>query len=177
MSVKEDQEAFEKEKTARASKIKTYLQGKAEPKAKRKAHPKAKPQAALPAETMAEPSTPSTVNQPISIPVRDSSAPNGLRYRPMKPWERMEGNRVVQFRPMTRREREAEQEFKFLASVKRDDEAHKEQRRKADEEAKQWAKEDRQRREHEERTGLREYEPGRYLDIEDAVRQGYIQGK
>ena len=122
------------------------------------------------------PQVPSPDNQPISVPVRDASAPNGLRYRPMKPWERMEGDRLVQFRPMTRREREAEQDAAFFAAVRKDDEAHKEKQRKADEECKRWAKEDRQRREHEERTGTRPYEPGRYLDIEDAEKRGYLSG-
>lgn len=172
MSVNSDRDEMERQKRKR--KIEKHLTESAEPKAKRKAQPKAetKPEP-QPAPT---PQTLPTENRPISVPVRDASAPNGLRYRPMKPWERMEGNRVVQFRPMTRREREAEQDAKFFASVQRDDKAHKEKQRKAEEEGKRWAKEDRQRREHEERTGMRPYEPNRYLDIDDAEKRGYLTG-
>ncbi len=166
------------ERQKRKRKIEKHLSEDAEPKAKRKAQPKAQPQieTAPAPEPAPTPQASTPENRPISVPVRDASAPNGLRYRPMKSWERMEGNRVVQFRPMTRREREAEQDDAFFAAIRKDDEAHKEKQRKADEECKRWAKEDRQRREHEERTGMRPYEPGRYLDIEDAEKRGYVGG-
>ncbi|MCW5797208.1 MAG: hypothetical protein KIT40_01800 [Nitrospira sp.] len=175
MSVKDDQKIFEEEKRARVSKIGSYLKGKTSTKAEHKAVPKAKRKA----DTTPQPQAPlvvSTTEDKPSVPVHDASAPNGLRYRALKPWERWEGVRVVQFRPMTRREREAEEDAKFFASVQRDTAAHAEKVKKAKQESEAWAKEDRQRREHEEQTGMRPYEPGRYLDIEDAAKRGYLSG-
>lgn len=176
MSISSDRTELERQKRSR--KIAEHL--KEDPvKAKRKANLKAEltvQQHTPKTEPAPTPQTLPTENRPISVPVRDASAPNGLRYRPMKPWERMEGNRVVQFRPMTRREREAEQDAAFFASIQRDDKAFKDKVRKEQQETERWAKEDRQRREHEERTGMRPYEPGRYLDMEDAEKQGYLTG-
>lgn len=174
MSVKDDRKIFEEEKRARASKIGSYLKSKGPTKAEHKATPKAKRKA----DTTPQPQAPlavSTAEDKPSVPVHDDSAPNGLRYRALKSWERWEGTRVVQFRPMTRREREAEQDAKFFASVRRDNAAHTEKVKKAKQESEAWAKEDRQRREHEEQTGMRPYEPGRYLDIEDAAKRGLLE--
>lgn len=172
MSIASDRTELERQQ--RKQKIEQHLNEgtakaprKAAPKAKRKADTKPQPQ---------EPLAVSTAEDKPSVPVHDASAPNGLRYRALKPWERWEGCRVVQFRPMTRREREAEEDAKFFAAVQRDTAAHAEKVKKAKQESEAWAKEDRQRREHEERTGMRPYKPGRYLDIEDAARRGYLNG-
>ncbi|MEK6803932.1 MAG: hypothetical protein AABZ34_14880 [Nitrospirota bacterium] len=178
MSVSSDRTELERQK--RRQKIEQHLKegtAKAETKAAsqatRKAKPKAEPQTDLAASAVPATTT-TTTEERLSVPVHDPAAPNGLRYRPMKAWERREGNRVVQFRPLTRRELEAEQDAKFFAAVTKDDEAHKEKRKKADEESKRWAKEDRQRREHEEQTGMRPWEPGRYISVEDAGKRGYL---
>ncbi len=175
MSIASDRTELERQQ--RKQKIEQHLkegsakaEHKAAGKAKRKATRTVEPQLAL------SPSSPTEEAQTVSsVPVHDS-AQNGLRYRALKPWERWEGTRVVQFRPMTRREREAEQDAKFFASVQRDNAAHSEKVKKAKQESEAWAKEDRHRREHEERTGMRPYEPGRYLDVEDAAKRGYLNG-
>lgn len=177
MSIASDRTALERQQ--RKQKIEQHLkEGSA--KAEHKAAPNAKGTAKRKATRTEEPQSPLTPPSPTevlqsvsSVPVHDSSAPNGLRYRALKPWERWEGNRVVQFRPMTRMEREAEQDAKFFASVSADDQAHKEKVRKATQEAEAWTKEDRQRQEKEERTGMRPYEPGRYISVEEAAMQGY----
>ncbi len=180
MSIASDRTELERQQ--RKQKIEQHLNegsAKAEHKAAAKAKGKAKRKATRTAESQRplSPSSPTEEAQNVSsVPVHDDSAPNSLRYRALKPWERWEGCRVVQFRPMTRREREAEEDAKFFASVQRDTAAHAEKVKKAKQESEAWAKEDRQRREHEERTGMRPYEPGRYLDIEDAIKRGYVSG-
>lgn len=88
MSISSDRTELERQK--RKQKIEKHLKESAEPKAKRKAQPKLEPKMELKGETKPEPQTLPTENRPISVPVRDASAPNGLRYRSMKPWERME---------------------------------------------------------------------------------------
>lgn len=128
---------------------------------------------ALQGEIPPSPVVPPSAASPFSSP---APTPSVSSVPALKPWQRWERNRIVQFRPLTRRELEAEQDAKFFASVTKDDEAHKEKRKKADEEAKRWAKEDRQRREHEERTGMRPWEPGRYISVEEAGKRGYLAG-
>ena len=177
MSVKDDQKVFEEEKAARAGKIKTYLQGKAEPKAKRKAQPKDAHTSAPKVESLAElEAAQGEIPPAAASPSSLASAPSVTHVPTLKPWQRWERNRVVQFRPLTRRELEAEQDAKFMASVRKADQAHKEEKRKAEEESKRWAKEDRQRREQEERTGMRPWEPGRYISVEEAGKRGYLTG-
>lgn len=178
MSVNSDRDELERQQ--RKQKIEKHLnegstkaQHKAAPKTKRKAEPPD----ALPTEPTAS-AAPTTEERQLapSVPVHDASAPHGLRYRPLKAWERWEGNRVVQFRPMTKREREAEEDAQFLASASKADQAHKEKVKRAKQESDAWAKEDRQRREHEEQTGMRPWESGRYVSVEEAIKRGYLAG-
>lgn len=115
-----------------------------------------------PAAAKAEPTTEPKAAQPLLVP-------------PLQPWERLNRwGRREQWRPLTSRELDQENDRLFMESQKRQDLAHAkkvaafEQEQAADEKA---AK---KQREHEARTGRRPYEAGRYISLKEARRRGYL---
>lgn len=143
----------EGERLERVAKIKAHLAAKTSP-----VTPKADTQAEPQAETTVAPKASST-----------------RIYPPLRPWEKVGAfGRREQFRRMTARELEQENDRIFMESQKRQDDAHA--KRVAAFEREQAAEEKaaRKRAEHEARTGTRPYEPGRYCSVDEAIRRGYV---
>lgn len=134
----------EEERLERATKIKAHLK-KTQPAAP-KAEPKTEPKAA----------------QPLLSPT-------------LQPWEKIGAfGRREQFRPMTSRELEQENDRMFMESIQRQDRAHATRVAAAEQELEVEQKAAKKQREHEARTGRRPYEPGRYISLDEARRRGYL---
>lgn len=153
----------EEERLERAAKIKAHLnrEGKATAPTYRDDAPLDWSQEKPAATAKEEPQYPAT-------------APTRI-YPALQPWEKIGAfGRREQFRPMTRAEQEAVQESIFLKKQYDADQAYREKVRQAEDEAKAELKATLKRVEHEARTGMRPWEPGRYCSIEEARSRGYL---
>jgi hypothetical protein len=98
-------------------------------------------------------------------------------WPPLRPWQRLNRwGRREQYRPLTSAEHDAVQDEILLKKCFDEDQAYREKVRKAEAEEEAEQKATRKRAEHEARTGMRPYEPGRYCSVEEARRKGYLGG-
>jgi hypothetical protein len=108
----------------------------------------------------------------------DQSAPKAaepLIYSPLQPWEKIGVfGRPEQYRPMTSREFDQENDKLFMASQQRQEEAHAKKVAAAEQEQSVEQAAAKKRAEHETKTGKRPYEPGRYVSLDEARRRGLI---
>lgn len=158
MSVKRDAEDMKK--VERGRKIRAHL-AKTSPPATAKADSKVELGAAK-ADHKAEPSTQPRLQE-------------SLIYPPLQPWERLNRwGRREQFRPMTSREFDQENDRLFMESQQRQDEAHAKKVAAAVEEQKEEQKRIDKQRAHEQRTGMRPYGRDHTCSLEEARRRGYL---
>jgi hypothetical protein len=94
-------------------------------------------------------------------------------YPPLAAWERIEKGRRVQWRPVTTRELEAENDRLFMEAQRRQDKAHADKVQAAVEEAKREQKRLDQKREHERVTGRRPMQKDT-CSLDEARRLGYL---
>lgn len=134
----------EEERLERATKIKAHLKK------------------TQPAAPKAEPTTEPKTAQPLLSP-------------PLQPWEKIGAfGRREQFRPMTSRELEQENDRMFMESIQRQDRVHTKKVATFEQEQAAEEKAAKKQREHEAKTGKRPYEPGRYISLDEARRRGYL---
>lgn len=136
----------EEERLERAAKIKAHMSKALPAKADSKADDQAKPKAV-----------------PCAI------------YPPLQPWERLGAfGRREQYRPLTSREVDQENDRLFMESQQRQDAAHAKKIEAAELDQKAEQRRNDKQHEHESRTGKRPYEPGRYVSLEEARRRGFL---
>ena len=97
--------------------------------------------------------------------------------RPLYPWEVLVKNRPVQFRPMASREVEAMDEKTMLDNIRRQDEANELRVQAAIRERDKEQADIDKRRAHEEKTGKRPYGEKRFISLDQARREGYLQSE
>ncbi len=185
MSVKSDEKELQAQ--ARKQKIKAILnEGKAEPKADLKAAPQAPTYADEPLnwsqdeELAHQAKSEEARRERIQREAEEEAAQAARAANPynvkLHPWERLSVNKrwAVQYRPLTRAEHDAMEDAAFLKKQFNADQAHRERIRRAEQEAEIEQEAALKRAEHETMTGKREYDPGRYMSIEEARRRGYL---
>jgi hypothetical protein len=136
-------------------------------------------------EPWAESPAPEVVDRPASAttgasavePVaEDQQEANGRTPsgRLLKPWEKLERGRVVQFRPQSQRELDEEQWRLFAERQQAQDAEFERKVRAAIREAQDAADREEKRREHEQRTGMRKLRDPNRISLEEAQRRGLI---
>lgn len=117
-----------------------------------------------------------TTEEPLGVSPEAPQPPKCLLIPPLQPYERLGAfGRREQWRPMTPREADEDQDRLFMASQFAQDQVHAAKVAKAEQEQQAEQKATKKRIEQEARTGKRPYEPGRYISLEDARSRGFLE--